>query len=76
ANENASHYSSRMPADLRPLACAQPGRAGSPIAPKSTEQRRISSVELLGRQGEILIDHQQQVYRLRITSLGKLILTK
>ncbi|WP_370695084.1 hemin uptake protein HemP, partial [Klebsiella pneumoniae] len=54
-----------MPADLRPLACAQPGRAGSPIAPKSTEQRRISSVELLGRQGEILIDHQQQVYRLR-----------
>jgi len=38
--------------------------------------RRIDSATLLGPQGEVLIVHQQQVYRLRVTSLGKLILTK
>jgi hemin uptake protein HemP len=38
--------------------------------------RQIDSATLLGPQGEVLIVHQQQVYRLRITSLGKLILTK
>ena len=38
--------------------------------------RRIDSATLLGPQGEVRIVHQQQVYRLRITSLGKLILTK
>lgn len=37
---------------------------------------RIDSATLLGPQCEVLIVHQQQVYRLRITSLGKLILTK
>jgi hemin uptake protein HemP len=31
---------------------------------------------LLGQRGEVLIVHHDQVYRLRVTSLGKLILTK
>ncbi|MDR7331507.1 hemin uptake protein HemP [Roseateles asaccharophilus] len=38
--------------------------------------RRVDSATLLGPGGEVLIVHQQQVYRLRVTSLGKLILTK
>jgi hemin uptake protein HemP len=38
--------------------------------------RRIDSATLLGPRGEVFIVHRQQVYRLRVTSLGKLILTK
>lgn len=39
-------------------------------------RRRWSSVQLLGDQHEIEIAHADSVYRLRVTSLGKLILTK
>lgn len=52
--------------------------AGSPrveaasIAPR----RRISSQALLGNEREIEIEHAGSLYRLRVTSLGKLILTK
>ncbi len=45
-------------------------------APTADAPRRIDSAALLGPTGEVLIHHQQQVYRLRVTSLGKLILTK
>jgi hemin uptake protein HemP len=38
--------------------------------------RRIPSRELLGAAAEIEIEHAGQIYRLRRTSLGKLILTK
>jgi hemin uptake protein HemP len=38
--------------------------------------RRIDSRELLGAAQEIEIDHGGHIYRLRRTSLGKLILTK
>jgi len=48
-----------------------------PQAPRAVEPpRRIDSAALLGPGGEVHIVHQQQVYRLRVTSLGKLILTK
>ncbi|MGJ0430672.1 hemin uptake protein HemP [Methylobacter sp.] len=40
------------------------------------ERRRFSSRELFGTQSEIVIDHYDDEYRLRITSNGKLILTK
>ncbi|WAK03688.1 hemin uptake protein HemP [Methylobacter sp. YRD-M1] len=40
------------------------------------ERRRFSSRELFGTQNEIVIDHHDDEYRLRITSNGKLILTK
>lgn len=40
------------------------------------ERRRVSSNELFGAQNEIVIDHHDDEYRLRITSNGKLILTK
>ena len=38
--------------------------------------RRWRSAELFGTGQEIEIEHGQAVYRLRLTSLGKLILTK
>jgi hemin uptake protein HemP len=37
---------------------------------------RVSSRELLGRNRELEIEHAGALYRLRLTSLGKLILTK
>lgn len=37
---------------------------------------RITAADLFGEHREITIDHQGQIYRLRITSNGKLILTK
>jgi hemin uptake protein HemP len=37
--------------------------------------RRISSGQLLGPKGELLIEHQGREYRLRLTQNGKLILT-
>lgn len=46
------------------------------VTPRGELPRRIDSAALLGPRGEVQIVHQQQVYRLRITSLGKLILTK
>jgi hemin uptake protein HemP len=38
--------------------------------------RRINSRELLGAAQEVEISHTGQIYRLRLTVLGKLILTK
>lgn len=45
-------------------------RAGGP-AP-----RRLQSRDLLGQDRELEIEHAGQLYRLRLTQLGKLILTK
>jgi hemin uptake protein HemP len=44
-------------------------RGGKPL-------RRVHSAVLLGPDQEVEIEHGQAVYRLRLTSLGKLILTK
>ncbi len=38
--------------------------------------RRIPSTELLGQQRVVEIAHQGQIYQLRLTAAGKLILTK
>ena len=49
------------------------------LAPPFAAQRqrkRVSSQELLANEREIEIEHVGQLYRLRLTSLGKLILTK
>jgi hemin uptake protein HemP len=51
------------------------GTQAEPALPP-TGRRRISSADLLGRATEIEITHGSQCYRLRLTSLGKLILTK
>lgn len=44
----------------------------STVAPR----RRLNSQALLGNEREVEIEHSGQLYRLRLTSLGKLILTK
>lgn len=72
-----------MPAQTTPLQrqplALDPGLvAGSPaaIAPPMAARKRLSSQTLLGNDREIEIEHSGQLYRLRLTSLGKLILTK
>jgi hemin uptake protein HemP len=49
-----------------------PQAAGQVVA----TEPRISSRQLLGNAKEVLIEHHGAIYRLRETSLGKLILTK
>lgn len=51
----------------------------SAVAPQrlsSPPPRRLHSRELLGQDRELEIEHAGQLYRLRLTQLGKLILTK
>ena len=43
---------------------------------RHTSPRRVTSETLLAGDTEIEIEHGDAVYRLRLTSLGKLILTK
>lgn len=42
----------------------------------ATTKPRFNCQQLFGTQNEIIIEHQGDDYRLRITSNGKLILTK
>jgi hemin uptake protein HemP len=58
-----------LQADPRPADAPRPAEV-------STAVPRLRSVELFGPHKEILIEHQAQLYRLRLTALGKLILTK
>lgn len=59
----------RLP-EVRPtLAVPAPRDAGAPVP-------RLSSRALLAGGREVEIEHDQAVYRLRVTALGKLILTK
>ncbi|KQY88647.1 hemin uptake protein HemP [Pelomonas sp. Root1444] len=60
---------------LPPKTALRPPAQAAAAAP-AAGQRSIDSVTLLGPGGELFIHHQQQVYRLRLTSQGKLILTK
>jgi hemin uptake protein HemP len=61
----------RMP---RPPCVRPTGPAAAGARP--AERRRIESQALFDGRVEIEIEHFEQVYRLRQTSLGKLILTK
>ena len=63
---------------LPPLAPQRPPvePGALPPPPDAPARRRISSKALLGQDREIEIEHAGQLYRLRLTSLGKLILTK
>lgn len=61
--------------DLRREPGASPvGRRQTPAGHQT--RRRVSSTDLLGACRELLIDHLGEVYVLRHTSKGKLILTK
>ena len=61
--------------DKRRPAAAGPEPAAVPASPRN-EPVRLRSTELLRGAAEVLIEHDTQVYRLRRTALGKLILTK
>ena len=52
------------------------GRAGGGLAAVPGAIPRLSSARLLGPEGEAVIEHDGQVYRLRRTSRGGLVLTK
>lgn len=67
------HTPHRHPVALEPGLVA--GVVASTPAPVAA-RRRLSSQALLGNEREIEIEHAGQLYRLRLTSLGKLILTK
>lgn len=49
---------------------------GAAAAPAPVNPPRLDSRQLLCGQPEVQIQHGAQVYRLRLTALGKLILTK
>ncbi|WP_228893511.1 hemin uptake protein HemP [Pseudoduganella aquatica] len=59
---------------LAPAGAALPAAARS-AAPAASSVRRLTSAGLMQDQREVEIEHGNKVYRLRITQLGKLILT-
>lgn len=59
------------PPPLAPTPAASP-----PTVPAACEPRQWTSAAILGDGREALIEHVGAVYRLRLTSSGKLILTK
>jgi hemin uptake protein HemP len=59
-----------------PMSKAKPDRSGSSEIPRVISVDRVSSAELLGGKRELCIEHAGELYRLRITGNGKLILTK
>ncbi len=56
----------------------QDPESGPPVNRSSaaTRPRRIKVSELLQAEREVILEHEGQDYRLRITANGKLILTK
>lgn len=61
---------------LCPPALPQPGLPSQVPAGAAELRPRWQSAQLLGASREVEIVHGDQVYRLRHTALGKLILTK
>ena len=61
---------------IKPSDKADPYLRQAPAAEGAASRKRLSSRELFGAMREIVIDHVGEEYRLRITSQGKLILTK
>ena len=51
-------------------------RPQASAAPSPAQAVRVTSAQLFGSALEVQIDHHGAVYRLKQTSLGKLILTK
>lgn len=54
-----------------------PDESTRPVASAAAGPRpRVASTDILRGNAEVEIDHRGTLYRLRVTSLGKLILTK
>lgn len=66
----SDHAYSSSPSAVRPL----PATSAKTAPPRPC--KRVNSKQLLADEREIEIEHVGQLYRLRITALGKLILTK
>ena len=64
------------PAEAPVRAAAANAAVAPGQAPATSSARRWRSAELFGLAREVEIEHGQAVYRLRLTALGKLILTK
>lgn len=60
----------RLKTETTPL---QPARVAAATPPE--RRLKISSRELLGPRGDLIIEHGDREYRLRLTQNGKLILT-
>lgn len=66
-----------QPAEILGAALLVPEVVGAGARPApAASLRRLSSRALLAEGKEVEIDHDGVIYRLRITALGKLILTK
>ncbi len=52
------------------------GRPPAGPVPIGSQMRRIRSEDLFAGATRVLIEHQDSIYRLQITSQGKLLLTK
>lgn len=59
----------------KPVAMADPS-AKSPTRTNPPAPGRVLSRDLLGNRREVIIEHGQEQYRLRLTSSNKLILIK
>ncbi|HLO93593.1 MAG TPA: hemin uptake protein HemP [Burkholderiaceae bacterium] len=70
-SQHASLQASPSALEAPPASPAAPSHACPGPAP-----RRLHSRDLLGQGRELEIEHAGQLYRLRLTQLGKLILTK
>ena len=64
----------KSPSSPTAVAGESSSRTGSPADP--SKRRQIRSGDLFGEQLEVLIEHSGEIYSLRQTSKGKLILTK
>lgn len=62
--------------DDTPAGALMNGSPAGPVPTGPADARTWRSADLLGTRNEIQIDHHGAIYRLRVTSLGKLILTK
>ena len=60
----------------KPAEPSRDSRAEPPVRTDIRRPRHITSEQLFGAAIEVQIDHRGMLYRLRQTSLGKLILTK
>ena len=58
------------------MAKTDPAVDASPQPPDRGPKLRLRTEELFDRRHEIEIEHQGEIYRLRLTRAGKLILTK
>ncbi len=72
---NGNDYHLLVSRENKRSAAAERGQLDVAAPPPVTPVRRITSVELLGPSGALIILHDGREYRLRLTQNGKLILT-